>query len=458
MVVALQMMQNRVTEITGTLPAGTELQIERMTPQIFPVFILSLTGTLPTADLYDYANFVVKPELARVPGAGTIEVQASDTREIEVILDPAKLVAARLTVVDVADALKAQNTILPVGRFQESGRQHLALASGLWKNVEQIAQAPVRTSNGATTRVSDLGTVARGAPDRTLLITGNGRDAVSMSISQQIGANILDLKAGIDGVLAGLTKVLPTGIRISRVYDLAEFVEESIASVRDAILIGGLLAVVVLLVFLRDWRLTMIAAVTLPMAIIPTFAFMWLSGGSINLMSMGGLAVAIGLVVDDAVVVVENVHRRAGEGGSAVVDAVQQLLAPLVSSTLTTVVVFAPLGLLSGVPGQFFRALSMSLSVAVLVSLGLSITVVPLMARWAASRHHPAGESHGRVDRAYAALLASWSAARWSDRGRDPAGGADRRAVLPSRQRLLSRRRRRRLRARLPDAGRQRAR
>ena len=347
----------------------------------------------------------MKPEIARVPGAGIIEVQASDTREIEVILDPAKLTAADLTVVDVSDALKAQNTILPVGRFQESGLQHLALASGLWKTVDQIADAPVKVSNGATVRVSDLGTVTRGAPDRTVLITGNGRDAVSMSIGQQIGANILSLKAGVDGVMTGLAKVLPSGIRISRVYDLAEFVEESIASVRDAILIGGFLAIVVLLVFLRDWRLTMIAAVTLPMAVIPTFVFMWLLGGTINLMSMGGLAVAIGLVIDDAVVVVENVHRRAGEGGSSVVDAVRELLAPLVSSTLTTVVVFAPLGLLSGVPGQFFRALSLSLSVAVLISLALSISIVPLMARWAATHHRPTGESHGRLDRAYGSLL-----------------------------------------------------
>jgi len=405
MIVALQMVQNRVAEINGDLPMGTELQVERLTPAIFPVFILTLSGTLPTADLYDYANFVVKPDIARVPGAGTIEVQASDTREIEVILDPARLTAAGLTVVDVSDALNAQNQILPVGRFQESGLQHLTLASGLWKNVGDIAKAPVLVKNGATIRVSDLGTVAPGAPDRTLLVTGNGRDAVVMSISQQIGANILDLKAGVDSAIASLAKTLPAGIRMSRVYDLAQFVEESIASVRDAILIGGFLAIIVLLVFLRDWRLTMIAAVTLPMAIIPTFVFMWLFGGTINLMSMGGLAVAIGLVIDDAVVVVENIHRRAGEGGSSVVDAVQQLMAPLVSSTLTTVVVFAPLGLLSGVPGQFFRALSLSLSVAVLISLALSISIVPLMARWAASHHRPAGESHGRFERAYERAL-----------------------------------------------------
>jgi len=405
MIVALQMVQNRVTEISGELPPETQMQIERMTPEIFPVFILSLTGTLPTPDLYDYANFVLKPEVARVPGAGIIEVQASDTREIEVVLDPAKLAAAELTVIDVADALRAQNTIEPVGRFDEAGLQHLTLASGLWTTADQIAQAPVKVAGGATVRVADIGRVTSGSPDRTMLVTGNGRDAVIMSIAQQIGANILSVKAGVDDVLGSLSGVLPAGIRITRVYDLAEFVEESIANVRDAILIGGLLAIVVLLVFLRDWRLTLIAAVTLPMAIVPTFVFLWLFGGTINLMSLGGLAVAIGLVIDDAVVVVENIHRRAGEGGSSVVDAVQQLMAPLVSSTLTTVVVFAPLGLLSGVPGQFFRALSMSLSVAVLISLGLSISVVPLAARWVMPHHRPTGEGHGALERAYARLL-----------------------------------------------------
>jgi CzcA family heavy metal efflux pump len=405
MIVALQQVQNRIAELGGELPADSQIQVERMTPEIFPVFILSMTGMLPTAELFDYANYVLKPALARVPGAGLIDVLASDSREIEVILDPAKLSATGLTVVDVSDALKTQNTLMPVGRFAESGQQHLVLASGLWKNLNDIAEAPVSVKGGATIRVADLGTVAPGAPDRTMLITGNGRDAVSVSITQQIGANILDLKAGVDETLAELTKVLPAGITITRVYDLAEFVEESIVSVRDAILIGGFLAIVVLLVFLRDWRLTAIAAATLPAAVVPTFVFMWAFGGTINLMSLGGLAVSIGLVIDDAVVVVENIHRRAGEGADTVVHAVQQLMAPLVSSTLTTVVVFTPLGLLSGVPGQFFRALSMSLSVAVLLSLVLSVALVPLMAQWAAPRHKAAGEWHGRFEGAYERLL-----------------------------------------------------
>ena len=402
MVLALQMVQNRVAEIRGELPADTLLTVERLTPAVFPVFILALTGTLPTADLNDYAIYVMRPALARVPGTGAIEVLASDTREIEVILDPVRLNGAGLTVADVSDKLKTQNQLLPVGRFAESGQQHLALASGQWANIDQIGASPVIVKNGSTIRVNDLGMVVPGTPDRTLLVTGNGRDAVSISISQQIGANILDLKAGIEQTLRDLANSLPAGLTVTKVYDLAEFVASAITNVRDAILIGGFLAVVVLIVFLRDLRLTMIAAVTLPMAVIPTFVFLRVFGGSINLMSMGGLAVAIGLVIDDAVVVVENIHRRASEGVDNVVSAVQELMAPLTSSTLTTVVVFAPLGLLSGVAGQFFRALSMSLTVAVLLSLFLSVTIVPLLSRWAFRHHKEAAQpDEGRLGRWY---------------------------------------------------------
>jgi CzcA family heavy metal efflux pump len=402
MVLALQMVQNRVAEIRGELPADTELQVERLTPAVFPVFILALTGTLPTADLNDYAVYVMRPALARVPGTGAIEVLASDTREIEVILDPLRLNGAGLTVTDVSEKLRTQNQLLPVGRFAESGQQHLALASGQWTSIDQIGASPIIVKDGSTIRVNDLGKVVPGTPDRTLLVTGNGRDAVSISISQQIGANILALKAGIEQTLNDLAHSLPAGLKVTKVYDLAEFVASAITNVRDAILIGGFLAIVVLIVFLRDFRLTMIAAVTLPMAIIPTFVFLHVFGGSINLMSMGGLAVAIGLVIDDAVVVVENIHRRASEGVENVVSAVQELMAPLTSSTLTTVVVFAPLGLLSGVAGQFFRALSMSLTVAVLLSLFLSITIVPLLSRWAFRHHKEAAQpDEGRLARWY---------------------------------------------------------
>src|SRR4029078_2109316 len=193
---------------------------------------------------------------------------------------------------------------------------------------------------------------------------------------------ILDVREGVETSLRELTSSLPSGLRLSKVYDLAGFVADAMASVRDAILIGGFLAVVVLFVFLRSWRITLVAALTLPLTILSTFLFMKLIGESVNLMSMGGLAVAIGLVIDDAVVVVENIHRKLVAGDLApelaIERATQELVAPVVGSTITTVVVLAPLGVLSGVVGQFFRSLSLTLSAAVLLSLVLALALLPL--------------------------------------------------------------------------------
>ncbi len=203
MVVALQQVQNRVAEMRGDLPADAVLTVERLTPAVFPVLILSMTGNLATADLNDLATYVVKPELARVPGAGHIEVLASDTREVEVVLDPARLTAANLTVTDVADALRAQNLAAAGGPLRRRRASSISRwRRGCGRAPTRSPSAPVVVKGGATMRVADLGTVVPGAPDRTLLVTGNGRDAVSISISQQIGANILAVKQGVDAALA----------------------------------------------------------------------------------------------------------------------------------------------------------------------------------------------------------------------------------------------------------------
>ena len=405
MVVALQQVQGKIDDARPSLPEGTDLIVERLTPAAFPMYILNLTGPLSAADLHDYAFYVMRPRLARVPGAGQVEVSASDTREIEVVTDPAKLLAAGLTVHDVAQKLKSANELAPVGRYSSGGVQQLVLASGRWSSVPQIAETPISIRPDGVLRVKDVGQVFPGAPDRIGLITGNGRDAASISVSQQVGANILDIETGVQEAVDELARALPAGLHITKVYDLAEFVRAAIANVRDAILIGGFLAVIILLLFLRDWRLTLIASITLPLAVLMTFVVMRLFGESINLMSMGGLAVAIGLVIDDAVVVVEGIHRRVQEGSTTpVADAVTDLTGPVVSSTLTTVVVFAPLGLLSGVVGQFFRALSLTLSAAVLASLVLALTLIPLLARWGIQHDRPA-QPGGRLDALYARTL-----------------------------------------------------
>jgi CzcA family heavy metal efflux pump len=418
-VVALQQVQNRVAEIRGDLPTDVDLVIDRQTPSVFPIWAINLTGGVSAADLHDYGFYVVRPALSRVPGVGRVAVLASDTREIEVVVDPSKLIAAKLTIDDVSTALKNANLLQPVGHYPENGLQHLVLASGLWQTSGDIGATPVVVKNGATLRVSDLATVAPGAPDRTSLIAGQGGNATAISVSQQVGANILDVRTGLEQALDQLIHALPAGLRIVKTYDLAEFVQTAISNVRDAILIGGLLAVLVLLFFLRNWRLTLVAACTLPLTVVSTFFFMWIFGETINLMSMGGMAVAIGLVIDDAVVVVENIHRRlaAGGGGAAVEAATAELVAPVVGSTLTTVVVFAPLGLLSGVVGDFFKALSITLSVAVLISLLLALMLIPLLAR-AAYRARPDGAAHhddraGWLDRVYTRTLPSFLRHPW---------------------------------------------
>jgi CzcA family heavy metal efflux pump len=411
MVLALQQTENRIAEIRPDLPAETDLRIERLTPAAFPIYSLNLSGPLSPAELYDYGFYVVRPALARVPGVGRVEVQSSDTREIEVIVDPSKMLAAKLTVDDVAAALKGTNMLVPVGRYPSNGQFHLVLANGMWDSAAKIADTPIVVKNGAVVRVSDLGTVRPGAPDRNMLVVGEGGNATAINVSQQIGANILTIRSGLEAALAELAKALPAGLKLIKTYDLAAFVQTAIANVRDAILIGGFLAVLVLLFFLRNWRLTFVAACTLPITVVCTFFFMWLFDESINVMSMGGMAVAIGLVIDDAVVVVENIHRRLAEGGGsgAVESATSELVAPVVGSTFTTVVVFAPLGFLQGVVGDFFKALSITLSVAVLISLVLAFTLIPLLAK-SMYRAHPEDRPHhvdrvGAMDRFYVATL-----------------------------------------------------
>jgi CzcA family heavy metal efflux pump len=408
MVVALQQAQGKVAEIRGELPADLDLVLERLTPSAFPFVSINLSGGLTSAELYDYAFFVMRPEISRVAGVGNVEVLSSDTREIEVIVDPAKLTASGLTIGDLADALKASNQLQPVGRYPAAGLQHLVLASGLWKSIDDIPPTPVVVKGGSTIRVADIATVQNGAPDRTMLITGGGLAAANTSVSQQIGANILEVRAGVERALQDLSRSLPAGLRMSKTYDLAEFVSTAIANVRDAILVGAALAVIVLLLFLRDWRLTLVASVTLPLTVMTTFLVMRWLGETINVMSMGGLAVAIGLVIDDAVVVVEGIYRHLDNGeppAQAVQLAMHELIAPVVGSTLTTVVVFVPLGMLSGVVGQFFRALSITLASAVLISLVQALTLIPLLARVAARRREKTAvalhHTGGRLERAY---------------------------------------------------------
>ena len=412
---ALQLMQGKVDEVRPDMPAGTQVRVERMTPSFFPMMEFNVTGNLPPADLRDIAMFQIRPLLSRIPGVARAEVSASEEREVSVIVDPHKLNAVKLTLDDVAKALTNTNQVASVGRLPKDYQQYLVLATGELKSLDDVRHAVVAFRNQTPVYVGDIAEVREGVVDRTTLITGNGQPAAVISVARQIRGNIIAIADGVEQTLRENIASLPPAIRIAKVYDLAAFVREAVQSVSEAIIIGGLLAVFVLLAFLRDWRATFVAATTLPLTIVGTFFILHIANGTINLMSMGGLAIAIGLVIDDAIVVVENIHRHLAAGETpenAAEHGTNELVGAVVGSTLTTVVVFIPLAWLQGMVGQFFAALSLTLSGAVLLSLFYALLFIPVPAarflkaqRADGTEHHVDDRQLGWLGRRYEAFI-----------------------------------------------------
>lgn len=386
---ALQLVQARVNEARSSLPADTEIEVERLSPTVWPILSLVLNGNVPDADLRDYAVYNLRPAFSRVPGVARVEVDATDTREVSVIVDPQKALAHRLSLPDIADRLKATNNVTSVGRLDANYQQFLVLTNSQYRNIDDVGNTVIGGEAANPVRLKDIAVVREGTADRRTLVTGNGKPAAIVNVTRQIGGNIISVSQQVKDIAFHGKNLIPATLHLSSVYDLAQFVQESMASVRDAIIIGALLAIVVLFVFLRNARITLVAAVSLPLTVIGTFFFIKLLGGTLNLMSLGGLAIAIGLVIDDAVVIVENIYRHIGAGETVELAAekgTQELIGPVIGSTLTTVVVFLPLGLLKGAVGEFFVALSITLTASVLLSLLYALTFVPLLAEYLLSR------------------------------------------------------------------------
>jgi CzcA family heavy metal efflux pump len=396
MQLALQRVQARVNQARAQLPSEVELEVERLTPSVFPILSYNLEGGDP-ATLYDIARYQIRPVLSRIPGVGRVDVQGSEVREIEVIADPARLAAQRMTYADLAQAIGGSIGTDAVGRVTRDYRQYLVVADQSARSASDVGNVVI--GNGL--RVHDIATVALGTEDRVSVIAGDeGRPAALLNITRQIGGNTVAIADSVSAAATELSKALPPGVRLKAVYDQAALVREAVASVRDAMLIGAALAVLILLVFLRHGRITAISATSIPLTLAITVFVMSRIGQTFNLMTLGAMAIAIGLVIDDAVVITENIvrhvrlaasDRKAGGGGSgaaspgvtrsqAIREAVHELIWPVTTSTLTTVVVFLPLGLLQGVVGQFFKALSITLTIAVLISLILALTIIPLLA------------------------------------------------------------------------------
>jgi CzcA family heavy metal efflux pump len=383
MIQALNDVRARMAEVGAALPAGTSTITERQTPSVFPIISFVVTGGRDPSALHDYAYYDLRPRITRIPDVSYVTVQGGDIREILIELEPQALAGANLSISDVSDRLGREHRLKAVGRLDRGALQYQVLSDTQAADPFDLEDVVIAEKNEQPIRLRDLGRVAIGHEDRTMAIRSNGKDAVALTVFRRLGGNALAVSSALREVLADAVKSIPPGIEIHPVYDQGLLVRTAIANVRDAIVVGGLLSVVILLLFLRSLRATAIAALSIPLSLVITFVFLYLTGDTLNLMSLGGLAVAIGLIIDDTVVVIENIarHLAAGESGDGAIDrASREISGAVIGSTLTTILVFVPLAFVSGVVGQFFQSLSLSLSVALLVSMVVSLTIIPVLA------------------------------------------------------------------------------
>jgi CzcA family heavy metal efflux pump len=380
----LQMVQARASRLP--LPPSAHIaRIDRLTFAVFPIVGYSITSPMrDPGSLRTLAELAIRPAVARVPGVASVNVQGGEVREYQVHLDPARLEARGLSVAQVVEALRNTNSVESPGLIEENHQLELALVSGQARSLDDISNIAVATINNAPVLLSDVAAVQPGFEPRYTIVSADGKPAVLLNVLRQPAANTAVVTDGVKAQLALIRPHLPRDVSIKPYYDQSLLVRASVASVRDAILIGLVLSVLILYGFLRSWGMTLVATVVIPVTILVTTLAMWLIGLSFDLMTLGGVAAAIGLVIDDAIVVVENIHAHAAGGASrleAVRLAMAEITAPIVFSTITPVVVFLPLSLLTGVTGVFFRSLALTMAVALLTSLVLALFFTPVLAQ-----------------------------------------------------------------------------
>ncbi len=402
MVQAHAVVLGRVAEIRSNMPEGTEVVADRVTVSGFPILSLNVEGPYPAERLYSIAAYTLAPALSGLPDIGGVVVQSSDIPELAVLLDPARLAAAHLTWADVSARLKATNMVRTVARVEDAHELRLGIVTGELQSPEDVAAVVVGGSPEQPVRISDLGRVEQSVEPRTRLVRVDGQPGAIINIARRVGGDILTLDHAVHERLAELQPSLPPGLRVVPVYEQAVFVSDAVKGVRDAVLFGAFFAIGVLALFLRDLRATLIAALSLPLTLGASLLMLAAFGQSLNLMTLGGLAVAVGLVIDDAVVVVEAVHKHLEAGlppREAAARGTSELFWPVVGTTATTVVVFLPLGLLQGVVGAFFSAFSLALASAVLLSLPIALMVLPAIAAHSLRPVHKPSRGQGLARR-----------------------------------------------------------
>ncbi len=431
--VAAVQVNEAVTQKLPQLPPGTILSSKRMDPTVDPIIAYSLTSdTVPLTRIYDLAQFQLRPLLSSINGVGRVQVQGGEQEEYHVIVNPAKLQGDGLSLGDVERTLATGNGVQAVGKLEDRYKLLLALADSRLHDAAQIGNLVLRATPTGVVRVRDVAVVTRSTVPQWIRVTADGHNAVLLNIYQQPGGNSVQIARMVRQALAGYT--LPPGVKLANWYDQSRLVVASAASVRDAILIGVVLAGLVLLLFLRSFKITLIAMITVPAVLAATVVLLYALGMSFNIMTLGGMAAAVGLVIDDAIVMSEHIVRRLGmpppgdgyaasapQGGhtvndtarhSGVMHAAMEFFRPLAGSSASTVIIFVPLAFLSGVTGAFFKALALTMAAALVISFFVSWLAVPLLADRFITRRDVEKEQqreHGRLlsafQRGYGRLL-----------------------------------------------------
>jgi len=384
MILTLQRVDAVVARLQSELPPGAKVQTHRLTFAAFPILGYSLTSdSVPPNKLWEIATYDLKPRINRLDGVATVVIQGGRVPEFQVMPDPARLLAAGVTVSDILESIRRTNLIDSPGLIEREHTLTLGLVSGQVRTPEQIGQIVVKSSpSGVPLRLADIATISPSVAPVYTIVTANGKPAVLLNVSRQPDSNTLQVANEVHDTIKELSQSLPPGVHLEPFYDQSTIVHDSIASVRDAVLLGLILSSIVLVLFLRDWGSSLVAGLVIPTTLLITFIVLYLTGQSFNLMTLGGLAAAVGLVIDDAIVVLENIvlHRDAGQSRTqAIRSALRELTVPLIGSTITPIVVFLPLISTTGVVGSFFRALAITMTVSLFTSLLLALTWTPTL-------------------------------------------------------------------------------
>jgi CzcA family heavy metal efflux pump len=406
MIMTLRMVDAAVSRVQRSLPATAQIQTHRLDFSSFPIIGYSLTSdTVPQTDLWELATYQIKPRLNSLPGVASVLIQGGHRPEFHVTVDPAQMLRAKTSIADIVNAVNRTNVVDSPGLLDRNHQLFLNLVDAQVHSVEDIGNVVIKHVNNIPVRVRDIGTVAPATEPVYTVVSANGKPALLLSVNRQPDSNTVQVADEVHKEMAAIKPALPAGVDMRPFYDQSNIVNESIASVRDAILIGLLLAGLIIWLFLKDWGTAVMTGLVVPVTMVVTFIAMKLLGQSFNLMTLGGLAAAVGLVIDDKIVVVENIvlHRDNGEGPlQATASALKELTVPLIGSTLTPIVVFLPLITITGVTGTFFSALAIAMSVSLLTSLVLALVWTSNLSTRLIRRHqsgaaHEHDADHGRM-------------------------------------------------------------